>query len=105
VISTLDVDRYLSEAHCADRANGCAVAALGADIARQNHGVRRGLAKHVQGQLDRLTRLLKNGPAAGRRKRAIAALAGMVGAVTLARAVDDPALSKEILAVARNAFG
>ena len=105
MISTLDVDRYLSEAHGADRANGCAVAALGADIARQNHGVRRGLVKHVQGQLDRLTRLLKNGPAAGRRKRAIAALAGMVGAVTLARAVDDPALSKEILAVARNAFG
>ena len=32
-------------------------------------------------------------------------LAGMVGALTLARAVDDPALSKEILAVARKAFG
>jgi TetR/AcrR family transcriptional repressor of nem operon len=96
---------YLSEAHCADRANGCAVAALGADIARQNHGVRRGLTEHVRGQLDRLTRLLKNGPAAGRRKRAIAALGGMVGALTLARAVDDPALSKEILAVARSAFG
>ena len=26
---------YLSERHCADRANGCAIAALGADIARQ----------------------------------------------------------------------
>jgi TetR/AcrR family transcriptional repressor of nem operon len=32
-------------------------------------------------------------------------LAGMVGALTLARAADDPALSKEILAAARDAFG
>ena len=30
--------------------------------------------------------------------------AGMVGALTLARAVDDPALSNEILATARKAL-
>ena len=98
------VSEYLSERHCADRANGCAVAALGADIARQEGGVRRGLTLYVRGQLDRLTRLFRNGPAGRRRKRAIATLAGMLGALTLARAVDDPALSKEILAAARDAF-
>jgi TetR/AcrR family transcriptional repressor of nem operon len=94
---------YLSERHCADRANGCAIAALGGDIVRQGDGVRRGLTAHVRVQLDRFTRLLKEGTAARRRKRAIAMLAGMVGALTLARAVDDPALSKEILAAARDA--
>ena len=99
------VSEYLSERHCADRANGCAIAALGDEIARQRNGVRRALTVHVRGQLDRFTRLLRNGPAARRRKRAIETLAGMIGALTLARAVDDPALSKEILAVARNAFG
>ena len=99
------VSGYLSEQHSADRANGCAMAALGADMARQGQGVRRGLTAHVRGQLDRFVRLLKHGSAASRRKRAIATLAGMVGALTLARAVDDPALSKEILAVARKAFG
>jgi TetR/AcrR family transcriptional repressor of nem operon len=99
------VTEYLSERHCADRANGCALAALGADIARQGKGVRRKLTEHVRGQLDRFSRLLRNGPAARRRRRAIATLTGMVGALTLARAVDDPDLSKEILAVARNAFG
>jgi TetR/AcrR family transcriptional regulator, transcriptional repressor for nem operon len=99
------VSEYLSERHSADRANGCAVAALGADIVRQGEGVRRGLTAHVRAQLDRFARLLKNGTAASRRKRAITTLAGMVGALTLARAVDDPALSKEILAVARHAFG
>lgn len=98
------VSDYLSERHRADRANGCAIAALGADMVRQSEGVRRGLTAHVRAQLDRFTRLLKNGTAASRRKRAITTLAGMVGALTLARAVDDPAVSKEILAAARDAI-
>jgi TetR/AcrR family transcriptional repressor of nem operon len=96
---------YLSDRHCADRANGCAIAALGADIARQGEGVRRGLTAHVRWQLDRFTRLLRNGTAASQRRRAITALAGMVGALMLARAVDDRALSEEILTTARNVFG
>ena len=99
------VAEYLSQRHYADRANGCAIAALGSDMVRQGEGVRRGLTAHVRVQLDRLARLLKEGTAARRRKRAIATLAGMIGALTLARAVDDPALSKEILTAARDAFG
>jgi TetR/AcrR family transcriptional regulator, transcriptional repressor for nem operon len=95
------VSGYLSERHCADRANGCAVAALGADIARQGKGVRRALTAYVRAQLDLFTRLLRGGSAANRRKRAIVTLAGMVGALTLARAVDDPGLSKEILMATR----
>jgi TetR/AcrR family transcriptional regulator, transcriptional repressor for nem operon len=98
------VSGYLSERHCADRANGCAVAALGADIVRQGKGVRRGLTAYVRAQLDLFTRLLRGGSAANRRKRAIVTLAGMVGALTLARAVDDPGLSKEILVATREIF-
>jgi len=99
------VSDYLSGRHCADRARGCALAALGADIPRQGDGVRGALTAYVREQLDRFTGLLRNGVAASRRRRAITTLAGMVGALTLARAVDDPALSEEILAVARDAFG
>ena len=96
---------YLSERHRADRANGCAVAALGGDVARQCAGVRRGLTVHLRAQMDRFAAFFKDGTAAHRRKRAIATMAGVVGALTLARAVDDPALSKEILAAARVEFG
>jgi TetR/AcrR family transcriptional repressor of nem operon len=78
---------------------------LGADIARQGGGVRRGLTAFLPGQLDRIADLVKDGTAARRRKRAITTLAGIVGALTLARAVDDPALSREILAAARDEFG
>ncbi len=99
---------YLSPAHRDDLRGGCVVAALGGDIARQGDGVRRGLTGYVREQLDRLARWMagrdeRRDPAA--REQAIATLAGLVGALVLARAVDDPALSDEILAAARAAYG
>jgi TetR/AcrR family transcriptional regulator, transcriptional repressor for nem operon len=96
------VSGYLSEQHRADRARGCAIAALGADLARQGKAIRHGLTAHVREQLDLLTGMLKTGNTAARRHRAIETLAGMVGALTLARAVDDPVLSEEILVTMRN---
>jgi TetR/AcrR family transcriptional repressor of nem operon len=98
------VNAYLSDRHCADRGDGCALASLGADVAREGEGVRRALTDYVAARLMWLAGLFK-GTEASRRKRAIATLSGLVGALTLARAVDDPALSKEILAAARGAFG
>jgi TetR/AcrR family transcriptional repressor of nem operon len=95
---------YLSGRHLADRPGGCAIAALGGDIARQSEGARRGVTAHVRTQLERFTRLLRDGGEVDGRRRAIAAFAGMVGALTLARAVDDPVLSKEILAAAQASF-
>jgi TetR/AcrR family transcriptional repressor of nem operon len=96
------VTDYLSPRHREDRGNGCAIAALGGDIAREGKGVRRGLTTHLRARFDRFAGLLKGGTPANRRKRAIATLAGMVGALILARGVDDPALSKEILAATRD---
>jgi TetR/AcrR family transcriptional repressor of nem operon len=98
-------ESYLSPRHRADRANGCPVAALGGDFARRGRSQRKVLAAGIAEQVDRIAALLKRGTPAGRRRRAIAAYAGMVGALTLSRAVDDPALSQEILAVARETFG
>lgn len=99
------VSGYLSGRHRADRANGCAVAALGAEAARQAPTLRKAVATGVRRQIDRIASLLKHGTPAARRRRAITTYAGMVGALTLARAVDDPALAEEILAAARETFG
>src|SRR6266481_9253944 len=65
------VSDYLSERHRADRANGCPIAALGADIARQGAGIRRGLTAHLRAYLNRVAQLLRGGTASSRRKRAI----------------------------------
>ena len=98
------VSDYLSESHFADRANGCVLAALGGDMARRGEGVRSGVTSYVRAALERLAGLCR-GTATARRRRAIATLAGVVGAMTLARAVEDPALSEEILSTARQVFG
>jgi TetR/AcrR family transcriptional repressor of nem operon len=98
------VSDYLSESHFADRANGCVLAALGGDMARRGEEVRSGVTFHVRTALERLAGLCR-GTATARRRRAIATLAGVVGAMTLARAVEDPGLSDEILSAAREVFG
>jgi len=98
------VSGYLSESHFADRANGCALAALGGDMARRSKGVRSAATSYLRTQLERLAGLF-GGTTPVRRRRAITTLAGVVGALTLARAVEDPALSDEILSTARQVFG
>src|SRR5581483_2269579 len=62
------VAAYLSERHCADRANGCGLAALGADVPREGRGVRRAITDFVTARLDGIALLFK-GSAAARRKR------------------------------------
>ena len=99
------VAAYLSPAHRDDRSGGCMIAALGSDIARQGTGVRRGLTAYVRAHLDRLAGWIGGRSAAARRRQAITTFSGLVGAMVLARAVDDPGLSDEILAAARAAYG
>jgi TetR/AcrR family transcriptional regulator, transcriptional repressor for nem operon len=73
------VSDYLSERPRADRANGCAIAAFGPEMARQGEDMRIGVTAHVRAQLDRFSQLLRGGTAASRRERAIATLAGIIG--------------------------
>jgi hypothetical protein len=49
------VSEYLSERPRADRANGCAIAALGPEMARQGEDMRLGVTAHVRAQLDRFS--------------------------------------------------
>ena len=98
-------DRYLTKDHRDDLGGGCLLAAIGGDMARQNAGVRHVLTVYVRGQIDRITTLVRGKTEDRRRKRAIATLSGLVGALTIARAVDDSELSDEILEAARSVYG
>jgi TetR/AcrR family transcriptional regulator, transcriptional repressor for nem operon len=98
------VAAYLSPEHRADLGGGCLLAALGGDIARHGAGVRSALTANVRARLDRLAGWFA-GRRTARRAQAIATLSGLVGAMVLARAVDDPALSDEILAAAGKVYG
>ena len=91
------VARYVSARHRDDPGNGCAWAALGSELARQDGDVRATATAGLRVQLDVLEHSVKGRTAAERRRKALATYAAMVGAVMLARAVADPALSAEIL--------
>lgn len=92
---------YLSPRHRDDPGKGCAFAALSGDAARCGKEVRRAFTEGLEPLIDILAAALPRGSAATRRRKAVAAMAELVGALALARAVDDPRLSDEILDAAR----
>ena len=68
--------------------------------------VRRAFTEGLEARLARMQEaVMPQALPEGDRAAALATMSGLVGALVLARAVDDPALSDEILAAARAAFG
>ena len=88
---------YLSPRHRDAPGQGCLLAALGGDAARQGTAVRQAVTEGVRAQVEGLATLAPVRTKAARRQRALADYASLVGAMVLARAVDDEALSNEIL--------
>ena len=90
---------YLSTRHRDDAGHGCLFAALGSDVVRQPRSVRRAFTEGLRLRVAALQSALPHRRAAVRRKKALATMASLVGALILSRAVDDPGLSDEILEV------
>jgi len=99
------VSAYATPLHRDDLGGGCVLAALGADAVRQRGAVRRAFTEGIRSTVAMLSMIAPGGSNAAQREKAIATLAGLVGAVTLARAADDPTLSDEILDAALATFG
>lgn len=91
------VEDYLSPRHRDNAADGCPTAGLAADIRHQTAAARAAMTEGFRSQIDRISEALPGASAAERRRAAIGSWAAMVGAVILARAIDDPALSDEVL--------
>jgi TetR/AcrR family transcriptional regulator, transcriptional repressor for nem operon len=91
------VAEYLSRTHRDAVGQGCVVAALGSEIARQPERVRAAFTEELKDALEVLAGLMPGEDPPRRYEDAIAAFAGMVGALTLARAVNDNVLSEQIL--------
>jgi TetR/AcrR family transcriptional repressor of nem operon len=96
------VNFYLDETHRSQRAAGCAVAALAGDAARKSADVQTQFCKHIDRNLEALSKALEPESAAGEsRSAAIFVLSALYGALTMARAVGDSPLSREILRTVR----
>ncbi|MCW7540185.1 TetR/AcrR family transcriptional regulator [Aquabacterium sp. A7-Y] len=88
---------YLSPLHRERVGEGCAIAALGTEAARQGPGLRRVFTEGTRALVDLLSSLVPGRAKAVKRQRALATFAAMVGALVIARAVDDETLSQEVL--------
>jgi TetR/AcrR family transcriptional repressor of nem operon len=91
------VDAYLSLAHRDGLATSCAVTTMANDVARSNARARSAYTKQVEIYLELLAKLIATEKRKSRRAKAIAALATLVGAVSMSRAVNDEKLSRELL--------
>ncbi|MDX2088869.1 MAG: TetR family transcriptional regulator [Kofleriaceae bacterium] len=98
------IDRYISHEHVADPGGGCVVAALGTDAPRQRTPVKRAFAFAVKGMFQLLDHKFPGRTAStGKPSDDALALASlMVGAVMLARLVDDE-LADRLIRAARKA--
>ncbi len=95
---------YLSTKQRDNPGGGCVMAALGGEVARRSDAVRATLTEGVWARLGILEGVVGGRTKGERREIAIATLSGLVGAMVLARVVNDPTLSDEILAGAAAAL-
>jgi AcrR family transcriptional regulator len=97
------VDTYLDERHvtAAEHGLGCAIAAAGSEVPRQQAEVRRAAARRIKDLIGFVERQFPEWGKSAAHEKAMGVVASMVGALMLARAVDDPQLSKAIRKSAR----
>jgi AcrR family transcriptional regulator len=96
------IQAYLSESHAKSIETGCATAALASEMPRQAPEVRRAATRRIKEMIDFLARQLPDWGGPGAHERALVTASTMVGALVLARAVDDPRLSKGLREAAVN---
>jgi AcrR family transcriptional regulator len=87
---------YLSKAHADHAEVGCPLAALGSETPRQTAEVRRVATQHIKEMTDLLARQSPDWGQPGAHERALVTISTMVGALVLARSVDEPALSERL---------
>jgi TetR/AcrR family transcriptional regulator, transcriptional repressor for nem operon len=98
--ATLDqyISGYLSSEHRDRRGQGCPLAALVCEMPRQSSGVRETFTAGLRGMIRQMTSRMDAGLKQRQRdEEALAKIASLIGALVLARAVNDRKLSDDIL--------
>ncbi|HUL70420.1 MAG TPA: TetR/AcrR family transcriptional regulator [Gemmatimonadales bacterium] len=98
------IQAYLSKAHVEDAETGCPVAALGSEMPRQASKVRRAATRRIKEMIDVVIRHWPDQGEPAAYQHALVTVATMVGALVLARAVDDPKLSEAMRQAAAKYF-
>src|ERR1700682_522949 len=97
------VGSYLTAVHRDDPGHGCAIPTLGAEIARESPRTRKAFAAKLEQMIDTFAAQIPDVPRKTARKRAMAAIATMMGTLVLARVAGNGDFSDEILGAGRDA--
>ncbi|MGX1108291.1 MULTISPECIES: TetR/AcrR family transcriptional regulator [Bradyrhizobium] len=101
-LSTI-IDGYLSAVHRDDPGQGCAIPALGAEIARESPKTRKAFALKLDQMIDMMADQIIDVPRKAARKQAMATLATMMGTIVMSRIAGSGEMSDEILSAGREA--
>jgi AcrR family transcriptional regulator len=97
------VEFYLTDRRTCDLGEACALQSLTGEVERADEDTRNGYTEGLREAIATLETGMADGTDPERRAQAIALLALISGGVSMARAVNDPALSDEIIAALRSA--
>jgi len=96
---------YLTTSHRDAPGRGCPLAALCCEMPRQSSGVRERFTAGLRGMIGQLSARMDSGLKRRQRNEdALALVASLVGALVLARAVNDPKLSQDILRATKSSL-
>ena len=96
------ITRYLSIGHCEHPEVGCPIAALAPEISRTKPSVRRRIATLLQQHRDEIMPFVPGTTRMEREKNFTLAMSAMVGAVSLARTMINPAEKQRMLNTVRD---
>jgi TetR/AcrR family transcriptional repressor of nem operon len=91
------VGRYLSTSHRDNPREGCALAALGSELARADVDTRKAATAAFLKLVDVVAGQIDEAKSEEAQKRAMAAVSTMIGALTMSRIMNDQRLSKSLL--------
>jgi AcrR family transcriptional regulator len=92
---------YLSDQHVAAPEQGCVIAAAGSEAPRQQAEVRRAASRRIKDLIGLIERQFPEWGRSAAHDKAMGIAATLVGALVLARAVDDAQLSSRVRKAAR----
>ena len=95
------VDGYLSAVHRDNPGQGCAIPALGAEIARESLKTRKAFSAKLEQMIDMMADQILDVPRKVARKQAMATVATMMGTIVMSRIAGNGELSEEILSAGR----
>jgi TetR/AcrR family transcriptional repressor of nem operon len=95
------IEKFLSAEYRDDKVIGCPIVAMGSELARADADTRHAVSRGYEELIEIVTKWLSTADDAAARDDAMFTLSSMVGAMTMSRITDNPALSDYMLVVAK----